>query len=132
MAEGYDGEIAFVHYARTPDEACYRAELAAHAESGCCTATPAHPAGSSTGHFGADHLQAAMADPDAVYVCGPPALVDAVRAHLRQTSARRASSPPRSSSPTHRRAAGSRFSDSGIDAAPMTAARCSSRPRPPD
>ena len=30
IAECHQGEIAFVHYARTPAEACYREELAAH------------------------------------------------------------------------------------------------------
>lgn len=29
----------------------------------------------------AEHLTTAMPDPDAVYVCGPPALVEAVREH---------------------------------------------------
>ena len=43
VAEGHAGEIAFVHYARTPEEACYRAELAVMPVA-FCTATPAHPA----------------------------------------------------------------------------------------
>ena len=38
--------------------------------------------GDLTGYFDAEHLAAAMPSPRrAVYVCGPPALVDAVRAH---------------------------------------------------
>jgi ferredoxin len=37
------------------------------------------PGGDLRGHFDAQHLAAAMRDPDAVYVCGPHALVDAVR-----------------------------------------------------
>ena len=76
------GEIAFVHYART-------------AEAGRATATswPRMPgvrvlhgytrsgAGDLAGRFGAEHLAAAMPAPDAVFVCGPNALVDAVMAH---------------------------------------------------
>jgi ferredoxin-NADP reductase len=92
--EGSDREIAFVHYARTPQDACYRDELAAmpgvrvlHGYS------RSSEAGDLTGYFGADHLAAAMPDAGrragaerpgdevAVFVCGPPALVDAVRAH---------------------------------------------------
>jgi ferredoxin-NADP reductase len=80
--EGSDREIAFVHYARTPQDACYRDELAAmpgvrvlHGYS------RSSEAGDLTGYFGADHLAAAMREPEAVFVCGPPALVDAVRAH---------------------------------------------------
>jgi ferredoxin-NADP reductase len=80
--EGSDREIAFVHYARTPQEACYRDELAAmpgvrvlHGYS------RAAEAGELRGYFDADHLAAAMPDADTVYVCGPQALVDAVKAH---------------------------------------------------
>ncbi|WP_207760679.1 ferredoxin reductase [Mycolicibacterium sphagni] len=79
QAEGFDGEIAFIHYARTPAEACYREELAATGVRVLHGYTRS-PGGELTGHFGSEHLQTAMAEPDAVYVCGPPALVDAVRA----------------------------------------------------
>ena len=79
--EGSDREITFVHYARTPQEACYREELDAmpgvrvlHGYS------RSSEAGHLTGYFGTEHL-AGMPDPDAVFVCGPPALVDAVRTH---------------------------------------------------
>jgi len=41
------------------------------------TRTP--QAGDLRGYFDAEHLAAAGPDPDAAYVCGPPALVDAVR-----------------------------------------------------
>ena len=89
-----DREVTFVHYARTPQDACYRDELAAmpgvrvlHAYS------RSSEEGDLTGYFGADHLAAAMPDAGrragaerpgdevAVFVCGPPALVEAVRAH---------------------------------------------------
>jgi len=78
VAEGHDGEVAFVHYARTPDAACYRAELAEMPVRVLHGYTRS-PGGEVTGHFDAGHLQAAMPDPDVVFVCGPPALVDAVR-----------------------------------------------------
>jgi ferredoxin-NADP reductase len=80
--EGADRELTFVHYARTPQEACYRDELAAmpgvrvlHGYS------RSSEEGDLTGKFDAAHLTAAMRNPDAVFVCGPPALVEAVRAH---------------------------------------------------
>jgi ferredoxin len=80
--QGYTGEIAFIHYARSADEACYRAELDAmvgvrvmHGYTRVTTGTDLD------GRFGPDHLSAAMPDPDAVFVCGPTALVDAVREH---------------------------------------------------
>jgi ferredoxin-NADP reductase len=81
-AEGSDREIAFVHYARSAHEACYRDELAAMSGVRVLhgyTRSPA--AGDLDGYFGAEHLAAAMPSPEAVYVCGPPALVEAVRAH---------------------------------------------------
>jgi stearoyl-CoA 9-desaturase NADPH oxidoreductase len=92
-AEGSDRELTFVHYARTPLEACYRDELAAmpgvrvlHGYS------RAADEGDLTGYFSAEHLAAAtservrrpgterLADDVAVFVCGPPALVEAVQA----------------------------------------------------
>ncbi|AQT78083.1 hypothetical protein B1R94_00775 [Mycolicibacterium litorale] len=83
LAEGHDGEIAFVHYARTPAEACYRTELAEMAATGVRVlhGYTRSPGGELDGRFGLEHLKIAMAEPDAVYVCGPPALVDAVRDH---------------------------------------------------
>lgn len=80
IAERYAGRVSFIHYARTPEEACYRDELAAMPRVRVLhgyTRTP--DAGDLQGYFDADHLRAAMAEPDAVYVCGPPALVAAVR-----------------------------------------------------
>lgn len=92
LAEGHvaaGGEISFVHYARTRAEACYRDELAAmpgvRVLHGFTRAIEANGSakrdGELHGHFGADHLNAAMPAPDLVYVCGPPALVAAVREH---------------------------------------------------
>ncbi|GAC1637528.1 MAG: ferredoxin reductase [Mycobacterium sp.] len=84
-AEGYTGEIAFVHYARSASEACYREELAAMRGVKVLHGYTRTTAGSDLhGRFGPDHLAAAMpstGDDAAVFVCGPTALVDAVREH---------------------------------------------------
>lgn len=81
-ARRHRGEVVFVHYARSAQQACYREELAEIAAA-MPNVTVRHgysqeSAGSDVvGRFCAEH---GMADPDAVYVCGPPGLVDAVRA----------------------------------------------------
>jgi ferredoxin-NADP reductase len=84
-AEGYtaqDGEIAFVHYARSRAEACYRDELAVMPGVRVLHGYTRSPeTGDLCGHFTAEHLDAAMPSPDVVYVCGPPALAAAVRQH---------------------------------------------------
>ena len=81
-AEGYDGEAAFIHYARCAEEACYRDELAAMPNLRVLHGfTRSEHAGDLAGHFGPDHLAAAIDSPEVVYVCGPPALADAVREH---------------------------------------------------
>jgi ferredoxin-NADP reductase len=81
-AEGFTGEVAFVHYARSADEACYRAELDAMPGVRVLHGYTRVTEGSDLrGRFGPDHLAAAMPEPDAVFVCGPPALADAVREH---------------------------------------------------
>lgn len=80
QAEQYAGRVTFIHYARTREEACYHDELAAMPRVQVLhgyTRSPEH--GDLQGYFSAEHLRAAMPNPDAVYVCGPPALVAAVR-----------------------------------------------------
>jgi ferredoxin-NADP reductase len=80
IAERYSGRVTFIHYARTPEEACYREELAAMPRVQVLHGyTRAPEAGDLQGYFDAEHLAAATPEPDAVYVCGPPALVAAVR-----------------------------------------------------
>lgn len=80
VAEGHRGELAFVHYARTPAEACYCDELAALPGVRVLRGYTRSGEGDLTGRFGADHLDAALPVPDAVFACGPTSLVDAVRA----------------------------------------------------
>ncbi|HEY7052760.1 MAG TPA: ferredoxin reductase [Mycobacterium sp.] len=113
--EGFDGEIAFVHYARSVDEACYRDELAATAGARIMHGYTRSGDGDLVGHFGASHLQAAMPSPDAVYVCGPPALADAVRRHCDNVSAE-TFVPPDFGVPTDVSGGRITFADSGIDA----------------
>jgi ferredoxin-NADP reductase len=81
VSEGHDGEIAFVHYARNHLEACYRDELAALPGVRVLHSYTRSAGGDLQGRFDAEHLAAAMPEPDAVFVCGPAALVDAVREH---------------------------------------------------
>jgi stearoyl-CoA 9-desaturase NADPH oxidoreductase len=84
VAEGHRGEIAFVHYAHNPREACYREELAAHNDLPGVQVLHGYTrsgAGDLVGSFGPRHLAAAMRSPDAVFVCGPTTLVEAVQQH---------------------------------------------------
>jgi ferredoxin-NADP reductase len=81
LAEGYAGELAFIHYARTPEEACYRGELDALPGVRVLHGYSRSGTGDVSGRFGPDHLAAAMPSPEAVFVCGPRSLVDAVREH---------------------------------------------------
>jgi len=81
-AEGSDREIGFIHYARSAEDACYRDELDAMPNVAVLHGYTRSTGGADLdGHFGPDHLAAAMPQPDAVYVCGPPPLVAAVREH---------------------------------------------------
>ncbi len=80
-AEGFEGEVAFVHYARNEAEACYADELATMTGVRVLHGYTRDGQGDLVGYFDAEHLATAMPEPDLVYVCGPPALVDAVRAH---------------------------------------------------
>jgi ferredoxin-NADP reductase len=77
--EEHPGEIAFVHYARNPAEACYREELAGMNGVRVLHVYTRSAGGDLEGRFGPDHLAAAMPSPDAVFVCGPSGLVEAVR-----------------------------------------------------
>jgi ferredoxin-NADP reductase len=118
IAEGHRGEIAFVHYARTAAEASYREELAAH--KGLPRVRILHgytrsDAGDVAGRFGAEHLAAAMPSPDAVFVCGPTALVEAVREHCENVYTE-SFVPPVLETPANPSGGRITFADSGIDA----------------
>lgn len=112
--EWYDGDISVLHYVRSMDDACYREQLRMLPDVRVLHATTREPGGDIEGHFDERHLAAAMTDPDAVYVCGPHALVDAVRSRYPQAIAESFSPLPLviPDSPTGGRIS---FSDSGID-----------------
>ena len=114
-SEGFTGEIAFVHYARAAREACYRNELDAMPGVRVLHGYTRSTAGSDLdGRFGRKHLAAAMPDPDAVYVCGPPALVEAVREHC--PDARSESFvPPTFSVPSESSGGRITFTNSGVE-----------------
>jgi ferredoxin-NADP reductase len=111
--EGSDREIAFIHYARSAQEACYAEELAAMSGVRVLHGYTRLTVGADLeGRFGADHLAAAMAAPDAVFVCGPHALVDAVRKHCPEASSE--SFVPPVFSPTEASGGTVSFADSGV------------------
>jgi ferredoxin-NADP reductase len=117
IAERHDGEIAFVHYSRRAAEACYREELAAlkglpgvRVLHGCTRRDD----GDLIGRFGREHLAAAMSSPDAVFVCGPTALVEAVREHCENVYTE-SFVPPVLDVPANPSGGRVTFADSGID-----------------
>lgn len=76
----HSGQITFVHYARSAQEACYRADLADIART-MPNVTVRH--GFTRDRSGSDlppRFEDHAFEADAVFVCGPSALVDAVRA----------------------------------------------------
>ncbi len=84
--EGFAGEIAFLNYARSRELALYGAELDQLAEShASLTVARGFTRGSGLplgGRFCREHLRAVIADHAnaATFVCGPPTLIDSVRA----------------------------------------------------
>jgi ferredoxin-NADP reductase len=84
--KGFDGEIGFLNYARSRELALYEPELAALARrhDGLRVARGFTRARRSrlSGRFAREHLPAAISRHAGAgtFVCGPPALVDAVRA----------------------------------------------------
>lgn len=83
----YDGQIAVLHYVRSLEDACYRGQLWMLPDVRVLHACTRSQGGDLQGHLDPRHLATAMPDPDAVYVCGPPALVDAVRQQYPQAVA---------------------------------------------
>jgi ferredoxin-NADP reductase len=114
VAEDHPGEIAFVHYARTAEEACYRDELAAMSGVRVLHGYTRSDAGDLVGRFGAEHLAAAMPAPDAVFVCGPTALVEAVREHCENVYTE-SFVPPTFEPPANPSGGRVTFADSGVD-----------------
>jgi len=88
--DGHRGDVTFIHYARTAEEAAYRDELkalaAAHPNLTLLHGFTRNPTGSDlVGHFSAETVDVDGAE---ILACGPPALIDAIRAihgdeHLR-------------------------------------------------
>lgn len=116
LAQGHSGEIAFIHYARTPAEACYRDELAAMSPVRALHGYTRSHDGDLTGRFGPEHLAAAMPSPDAVFVCGPTPLVEAVQS-LCDNVYTESFVPPVFEPPTNPSGGRVTFSDSGVDIA---------------
>ncbi len=86
--EGHRGPVTFLHYALTPADLCYEAELSrlvnALPEGRLLLGFPEAPgAGDLDGLFGAEHVAAVTDDPADldVYLCGPAPLMAAVEAH---------------------------------------------------
>jgi ferredoxin-NADP reductase len=112
-AEGSDRDITFIHYARTPEEASYRTELDAMPGVKVLRGYSRSPeSGDLAGYFSPEHLSDAT--PDAVFVCGPPALVEAVRAHFPQASFE-SFVPPVFDIPTEASGGTVAFADSGVE-----------------
>lgn len=114
LAQGHSGEIAFIHYARTPAEACYRDELAAMSRVRVLHGYTRSDDGDLTGRFGPEHLAAAMPSPDAVFVCGPTPLVEAVQSHCDNVYTE-SFVPPVFDAPANPSGGRVTFSDSGVD-----------------
>lgn len=113
-AEGSTADISFVHYARTPEDAVYARELAAMPGVRVLHGyTRSGSGGDLDGHVSAEHLRLAQPDPDAVYVCGPPQLADAVLAQ--HPGAQTESFVPPSFDTAESSGGRVRFADSGVD-----------------
>lgn len=111
-AEGFDGDIAVLRYVPAMSEACYRGYLAEMPSVRTLYSCTRGAGGELSGYLTAHHLATAMPDPDAVYVCGPAALVDAVRERHPDAIAESFTLPTRTASPTGGRIT---FRDSDIE-----------------
>jgi stearoyl-CoA 9-desaturase NADPH oxidoreductase len=84
--QGYDGEIGFLNYARSAELALYGAELeqliARHPNLRVARGFTRGRDSKLNGRFCRDHLRRVTGDhaAGASFVCGPPALIDGVRA----------------------------------------------------
>src|SRR6201987_3777475 len=111
--EGHTGEIAFLHYARNPAEACYRDELVDMTGVRVLHGYTRSAGGDLEGRFEPKHQAERMPSPDAVFVCGPAALGDAVREHCQSVHSESfaAPTPELPAEPSGGRVT---FADSGI------------------
>jgi stearoyl-CoA 9-desaturase NADPH oxidoreductase len=114
VGERHDGEIAFVHYARSAAEACYRDDLAQMPGVRVLHGYTRSDAGDLAGRFGPEHLAAAMSSPDVVFVCGPTALVEAVREHCENVYTE-SFVPPVLEAPANPSGGRITFAESGVD-----------------
>lgn len=113
--EGFTGEIAFIHYARSAAEACYRHELDALPGVRVLHGYTRDTAGTDLdGRFGPAHLAAAMPAPDAVFVCGPAVLIDAVQEMFPHAYAE-SFVPPEFALPTETSGGTITFTESGVE-----------------
>lgn len=116
-SEGFTGEVAFIHYARSAEEACYRDELDCMPGVRVLHGYTRDDRGADLdGYFAPHHLSAAMAEPDAVFVCGPPALVEAVR-DLRPDAHSESFLPPVFTVPAEATGGTIAFTGSGLEVA---------------
>jgi stearoyl-CoA 9-desaturase NADPH oxidoreductase len=117
LDEGHRGRVAFLHYARTPDRVPYARELAEIAEQApnVSVAFVYTRSERGAGHFRPEHLPA-LTDPE-TYVCGPPGLVEAVRAAGDPDRVHSESFVPAALTPDSGDAVGAvSFARSGVDA----------------
>jgi ferredoxin-NADP reductase len=89
--EKHQGLVTFVHYARSPQDNPYAAELESIATARPDWKITTHftrsDDGSSRTYFSADHLADVDMTTTEVFLCGPPALHESVSAHLSQIGA---------------------------------------------
>ena len=83
--EGFEGEIGFLNYARSQKLALYRSELdqlAARHRRVRVVRGLTHGRGQVIGRFSREHVRLLVSDHASAttFVCGPPALIDSVRA----------------------------------------------------
>jgi len=80
-AEGYDGEIAFLHYARTAADWLYKRELEAIAIAHPNVRVSYIATREGGGHLTPTAVESLLSDLDGCVaaVCGPPSLIEAVK-----------------------------------------------------
>ena len=118
--EGHRGEVAFLHYARRASEACYRDELALlarrHPNVAVLHGFTRETGGTDLhGRFAVEHVPGGI-DDAAVYVCGPPPLVDAVRATCGERVRHESFVPPTFEIPENPSGGTIAFAASGVEA----------------